>query len=113
MVLILWTSPDFGNCPVGVSRMEDGQASVEVLSPKGEQFTINFMKDYVNATNREAQATLEGDVWTVTINGAEIYEVPIAERGGLRPAHLLSRRGSYSGGGSTCSPASSPLRIST
>ena len=70
--------PDFGICPAGVLRMEDGQGSVVVLSPKGEQFTINFMKDYVNATNREAQATLEGDIWTVTINGVEIYEVPLA-----------------------------------
>lgn len=68
----------FGSCPAGVLRMEDGQGSVVVQSPKGEQFTINFMKDYVNATNREAQATLEGDVWTVTINGAEVYEVPLA-----------------------------------
>ncbi|MEE4146893.1 MAG: hypothetical protein V2I26_18960 [Halieaceae bacterium] len=68
----------FGSCPAGVLRMEDGQASVVVQSPKGEQFTINFMKDYVNATNREAEATLDGDTWTVTINGAEIYEVPLA-----------------------------------
>jgi hypothetical protein len=26
--------------------MEDGQASVVVLSPAGQQFTINFMTDY-------------------------------------------------------------------
>jgi len=68
----------FGSCPAGVLRMEDGQASVVVQSPKGEQFTINFMKDYINATNREAKGSLEGDIWTVTINGAEIYEVPLA-----------------------------------
>jgi hypothetical protein len=49
-----------------------------VLSPGGEQFTINFMKDYINASNREAVGSLEGDAWTVTINGAEIYEVPRA-----------------------------------
>jgi len=58
--------------------MEDGQGSVVVQSPKGEQFTINFMKDYVNATNREVQATLEGGTWTVTIDGTEIYQVPIS-----------------------------------
>jgi len=70
---------DFGSCPAGVMRMEDGQASVVVQSPKGEQFTINFMKDYINATNRrEAKGSLDGDTWTVTINGAEIYEVPLA-----------------------------------
>ncbi len=69
---------DFGSCPAGVLRMEGGQASVVVQSPKGEQFTINFMKDYINATNREAKGNLEGDTWTVTIDGAEIYEVPLA-----------------------------------
>jgi hypothetical protein len=58
--------------------MEEGQASVVVLSPGGEQFTINFMKDYINASNREAVGSLEGDTWTVTIDGAEIYEVPQA-----------------------------------
>lgn len=68
----------FGSCPAGVLRMEDGQASVVVQSQKGEQFTINFMKDYINATNREAKGSLVGDTWTVTINGAEIYEVPLA-----------------------------------
>jgi len=69
---------DFGSCPAGVLRMEDGQASVVVQSPGGEQFTINFMKEYVNATNREAEANLEGDTWTVTIDGKDIYEVPLA-----------------------------------
>ena len=69
---------DFRQCPAGVLRMEEGQASVVVLSPGGEQFTINFMKDYINASNREAVGTLAGDTWTVTINGAEIYEVPRA-----------------------------------
>jgi hypothetical protein len=69
---------DFGSCPAGVMRMEEGQASVVVQSQKGEQFTINFMKDYINATNREAKGSLAGDTWTVTINGTEIYEVPLA-----------------------------------
>ncbi len=36
------------------------------------------MKDYINATNREAKSNLAGDTWTVTINGTEIYEVPLA-----------------------------------
>ena len=58
--------------------MEDGQASIVVQNQLGEQFTINFMKDYVNATNREADASFEGDTWTVTINGDEIYQVPLA-----------------------------------
>lgn len=69
---------EFGSCPAGILRMEGGEASIVVQNPAGEQFTINFMKDYVNATNREAEATLEGDLWTVVINGEEVYEVPLA-----------------------------------
>ena len=69
---------EFGSCPAGILRMEDGQASIVVQNLQGEQFTINFMPDYVNATNREAQATLEGDTWTVTIDNSEVYEVPVA-----------------------------------
>ncbi len=71
-------SSEFGSCPAGILRMEGGQASIVVRSPAGEQFTINFMTDYVNATNREAEAKLEGDLWTVIINGSEVYEVPLA-----------------------------------
>lgn len=69
---------EFGSCPAGILRMENSQASIVVQSPSGEQFTINFLTDYVNATNREAKAVLNGDLWTVTINGEEIYEVPLA-----------------------------------
>jgi len=69
---------DYGTCPAGVLRMEDGQGSVVVQSRKGEQFTINFMKDYVNATNREAEAELQGDIWMVTIDGKDVYEVPLS-----------------------------------
>jgi hypothetical protein len=69
---------DFGNCPAGILRMEDNQASVVVTSPDGEEFTINFMTGYVNATNREVKAELNGDTWTVTTDKGEVYEVPIA-----------------------------------
>jgi hypothetical protein len=69
---------EFGRCPAGILRMEDGQASVVIQNQLGEQFTINFMKAYVNATNREADARLEGDTWIVTIDGREVYEVPLA-----------------------------------
>lgn len=69
---------EFGSCPAGILRMEDGQASIVIQNPLGEIFTINFMKDYVNATNREAEARMEGDTWIVTINGDEVYEVPMA-----------------------------------
>jgi hypothetical protein len=68
----------FGECPAGILRMEQKQASVVVRNPAGKQFTINFMTDYVNATNREADARLEGDTWIVTIDGQELYEVPLA-----------------------------------
>ena len=69
---------EFGSCPAGILRMEGGQASIVVQNQLGEQFTINFMTGYVNATNREADARLEGDTWIVTINGKEVYEVPLA-----------------------------------
>lgn len=67
-----------GQCPAGILRMEDAQASIVVLSPQGETFTINFMTDYINATNREAQAEMQGDTWIVTIDGETVYEVPLA-----------------------------------
>jgi hypothetical protein len=49
-----------------------------VQNQLGEIFTINFMKDYINASNREVEAELQEDTWTVTVNGEEVYEVPLA-----------------------------------
>lgn len=66
------------SCPAGVLRMEGGEGSVVLLSPAGERFTINFMKDYVNATSGEVEAQLQGDTWVVVVNGKERYEVPLA-----------------------------------
>jgi hypothetical protein len=68
----------FGNCPGGILRMEDNQASIVVQNQAGEQFTINFMTDYVNATNREVKARLEGDLWTLEFENGEVWEVPLA-----------------------------------
>lgn len=65
-------------CPAGVLRMEDGQASVVVQDTTGAQYTINFMKDYINATNRNVDATLKGDRWVLILDGAAILEVPLA-----------------------------------
>ncbi len=67
-----------GSCPAGILRMEDGQASIVVTGVSGEEFTINFMTDYVNATNREVEAELEGAIWTVVVDGEEVYKVPLA-----------------------------------
>jgi hypothetical protein len=64
--------------------MEDGQASIVVQNQLGEQFTINFMKDfatrkpYVNATNRELEARMEGDTWILNFANGEVWEVPLA-----------------------------------
>lgn len=69
---------ELGFCPAGILRMEDRQASIIITSPAGEEFTINFMKDYINATNREVKTKLNGDTWTIIVNDKEIYEVPIA-----------------------------------
>jgi hypothetical protein len=71
-------SAEFEFCPAGILRMEDGQASVVVQNPAGEQFTINFMTDYVNATNRELRARLEGDTWILEFADGEVWEVPLA-----------------------------------
>ena len=69
---------EFGRCPAGILRMDGGQASIVVQDIRGEQFTINFMADYINATNREIETTLEGDTWIVTIDNGEVYAVPLA-----------------------------------
>jgi hypothetical protein len=71
-------SDEKGTCPAGVLRMAGGEGSVVILNPAGKQFTINFMKDYVNATSGEAEAALEGDTWIVVIDGVDRYEVPLA-----------------------------------
>jgi hypothetical protein len=68
----------FDQCPAGIRRMNNGEASVAVQSQAGEQFTINFMTGSVNAANHTADARLDGDTWTVTIDGGDIYEVPLA-----------------------------------
>jgi len=67
-----------GNCPAGILRMDGGQASIVVRSQAGEQFTINFMSDYINATNRKTEARRDGDTWIVTIDDTDVYEVPLA-----------------------------------
>ena len=69
---------EFGSCPAGILRMEDRQASIVVENQLGEQFTINFMTDYVNATNREVKARLEGDTWILNFANGEVWEVPLA-----------------------------------
>jgi hypothetical protein len=69
---------DFGQCPAGILRMEGGQASIVVQDPKGEQFTINFMTDYVNATNRPVEARREGDTWILEFANGQVWEVPLA-----------------------------------
>lgn len=71
-------APRFGQCPAGILRMEGGQASIVIQSPRGEEFTINFMTDDVNATEGEVRATLDGDVWTLTRDNGEVYEVPLS-----------------------------------
>ena len=69
---------EFENCPAGILRMEGGQASIVVQNKKGEQFTINFMKDDVNATNRELKARRDGDTWILDFANGEAWEVPLA-----------------------------------
>jgi hypothetical protein len=72
------TDAEYGDCPAGILRMDNRQASIVIQSQLGEQFTINFMTDYVNATNHEIEARREGDTWIVTLDNGEVYEVPLA-----------------------------------
>ena len=69
---------EYGHCPAGILRMENRQASIVVQSQLGQQFTINFMTDTVNATVGEVKAELNGDLWTVTRDNGEVYEVPLS-----------------------------------
>jgi hypothetical protein len=69
---------EFATCPGGILRMEDGQASIVVQNQAGEQFTLNFMTDYVNASNRPVTARLDGDLWTLEFENGEVWEVPLA-----------------------------------
>ena len=69
---------EFGSCPAGILRMEGGQASIVVQNQLGEQFTINFMSDYVNASNREVDARKEDDTWILKFANGEVWEVPLA-----------------------------------
>jgi hypothetical protein len=69
---------EYGNCPAGIARMDNRQASITVQSQLGKQFTLNFMTGYVNATVGEVDARLDGDTWIVTRDNGEVYEVPLA-----------------------------------
>ena len=69
---------ELGTCPAGILRMEVRQASIVIQSQLGEQFTVNFMTDYVNATNHEVDARRDGDTWVLTLDNGEVYEVPLA-----------------------------------
>lgn len=69
---------EFGSCPAGILRMENGQASIVVQNQLGDQFSINFTADYVNASNREVDARLEGDTWILQFANGELWEVPRA-----------------------------------
>jgi hypothetical protein len=36
------------------------------------------MKTYVNASNREVEAVLKGDLWILNFANGEVWEVPLA-----------------------------------
>jgi hypothetical protein len=69
---------EYGTCPAGILRMENRQASIVIQSQLGQQFTLNFMTEYVNATVGEVDARLDGDLWTVARDNGEVYEVPLS-----------------------------------
>lgn len=69
---------EFGQCPAGILRMAGKQASIVILNPRGEIFTVNFLGEVINATNRQVRARLEGDTWILTLDDGLVYEVPLA-----------------------------------
>lgn len=69
---------EYGSCPAAILRMENRQASIVVQSRLGQRFTINFMTDVVNANAGEVNPELNGDLWTVTRDNGEVYDVPLA-----------------------------------
>jgi hypothetical protein len=69
---------EYGNCPAGIMRMDNRQASITIQSQLGKQFTVNFMTGYVNATNHQVDAKLKGDIWTLSLDNGEVYQVPLA-----------------------------------
>lgn len=76
-----WTScrgvaeEDSRDCPSGVLRTDGGQASVVIEDPAGKLFTINFLDNGVNATRGPVEFSLDGDNWTVAVNGKDVYEI--------------------------------------
>jgi hypothetical protein len=68
----------FRDCPGGILRMEDSQASIVVQNQSGEQFTINFMNNYINATNRKLESKQVDDTWILEFENGEVWEVPVA-----------------------------------
>jgi hypothetical protein len=80
---------EFSNCPGGILRMENGQASIVVQNQAGEQFTINFMAGYVNATNRKLTARLDNDLWTLEFDNGEVWEIPLAAIEGGQVTRVL------------------------
>ena len=68
----------FRMCPGGILRMEDQQASIVVQNQSGEQFTINFMSSYINATNQTLNSRLNGDTWILDFENGEVWEIPLA-----------------------------------
>jgi hypothetical protein len=68
----------FVNCPAGILRLEGGRAAIVVQNPAGEQFTINFMSDYIAASNRSPTGRLVGDTWLLKFSNGEVWQVPLA-----------------------------------
>ena len=70
---------EYGNCPAGIMRMENRQASITIQSQLGKKFTVNFMTGYVNAANHQVDANkLKGDTWTPSLENGAVYKIPLS-----------------------------------
>lgn len=72
------TSGEYAYCSAGILRMDDGQASIIITDPDGDEFTVNFMTDYVNSAGHEVDAKLTGDTWTIVVDQDVTYTIPVA-----------------------------------
>lgn len=66
-------------CNFGVIRGQPGNAAVHVMPPGGFKRTLNFAGNKVSSEgDAKVEATKSGDMWSVTVNDYEHYQIPQA-----------------------------------
>ena len=66
-------------CEFGVIRGNPGNTEVRVTPPGGFKRVLNFAGDKITAdADAKVDATKSGDMWSVTVNDHEHYQIPQA-----------------------------------